>query len=115
MQAHREVDLRSTARTALIVAWSLLALFGEALLLLHLWWARTQSSVPASSYVLAIAHLLPWLAGMRRLWMVRRALRNGTLDSSRAALWFDAISDFLCASYVALMVAESMIGSAWKF
>lgn len=115
MQSHKRDDLASSARTAFLVAWSLLALFGEALLLLHLWSVRTQPSVAASSYILPGAHLLPWLAAMQWLWKVRRGVRNGTLDSSAASMLYSVISDALGVSYVALIVVESMVGSIWKF
>jgi len=77
LSANQEADLRSTARRALLVAWSLLAWFGEAILLYDLWSARNSPhGVTASLYLLPIAHLLP---------LVRRYPAAAKVDARRQA------------------------------
>src|ERR1700734_1037209 len=80
-----ELDLKSTARKALLLSSSLLAWAGEGYLLFNLWSARSaQSGAPASMYFVSVAHLLPWAVGMKSLWNVRRAVQSGALGAAGA-------------------------------
>jgi hypothetical protein len=116
MQLKKDVDLRSSARTALLVGWSLLAWAGEAFLLFNLHSARgTLRDLPASLYVLPIIHLLPWLAAMKWLWNTRHAVRNGYLDQAGASRCYGMVEDALSTAYVALVVVETTLGPSWRF
>jgi hypothetical protein len=100
-----EVDLKSTARKALLLLASLLAWIGEGYLLFNLRSAGNTPSVP--KYLGLIAHLLPWAVGMKWWWNLRRAVRGGALDAAGAEKCYRIIEDFLMITYVALSVIET--------
>jgi hypothetical protein len=102
-----EVDLRSTARNALLLSLSLLAWIGEGYLLFNLWsGGHAASGVSASKYFGAFAHLLPWCVGMKWWRNIRRSVRNSALDAAGAERCYGMITDFLITTYVALSLIE---------
>ena len=105
-----EVDLKSTARKALLLFSSLLAWAGEGYLLFNLWSAHnTQSGAPASMYFVLVAHLLPWAVGIRSLWNVRRAVQSGALGAAGAEKCYRIVEEFLAITYAALSVIETSV------
>jgi hypothetical protein len=103
-----EVDLKSTARKALLLLASLLAWLGEGYLLFNL---RSRGNTPFAEsvpkYLGLIAHLLPWAVGMKWWWNLRRAARGGALDAAGAEKCYRIIEDFLMITCVALSVIET--------
>jgi len=106
-------DLKDTRNVVLIVA-SVLAWLSEGLLLFSLWSARyAPAGASLSRLLIPLFHLLPWFAGMKWLWNVRRAVRSGALDAAGAEKCHEIISDFMLAAYMALTFVENVV-AAWK-
>lgn len=112
---NEEVDLRSTARMALLLLASLVAWLGEGYLLFVIWSGHyAPSGVSVLKYLVPIVHLIPWVGGMKWWWNVRRAVRGGALEAAGAETCYRIISEFLVQTYVALSIIETSVG-AWKF
>lgn len=111
----QEVDLKSTARIAQIVGLSLVVWVGEAFLVYYLLSVRAvPGGAPWSLYLLPIAHILPWVVAMQRLWKARSDSRSGALDEAGFSRCYGIIEDILGMAYVALSVIETTLILPWK-
>jgi hypothetical protein len=104
-EANESVDLGRSARIALVVVASVVALLCEAMLLARVWsdWGA-RANVPISLYALSVLNLFPWLTAMQWLWKIRRDARTGLLDAARAKRCYNIVGDLLTAAYIPIAV-----------
>jgi hypothetical protein len=111
--AEKYFGSKSPTRTSLFVLVSILAWFFEASLLIFLRAPLGSRGMPATFYILPVAHLLPWFAGLQSMRSVSRAAKNGSIDGTAAALCSSCLIGLLAATYVTLSSFEIALGVAW--